>query len=111
MSPELAALFGTALGSAGTLLVTWFMVRAEERKNYRSLVFQAGIENFKQACEMARRNGGAVMPLEDYIIHISSVTSLLANKKKIDLADLDELLSDSEAFARKISEFRSRQDG
>ena len=106
MSPEIAALVGAAIGSAGTLVVTVIAIKADERKHHRSLIYQSGIENFKEACEMARRSGGGVAPIEDYIINAAKIAALLSKGADFSEKELVRMMKESNQIANKLSELR-----
>jgi hypothetical protein len=85
LEPEYVALVGVLLGafigSTITLIGTLVRAKSEERKHHKELVFKTAIANFEQACEMARSQGGAVPPIDVFLIHMVKVSELIVNQK------------------------------
>jgi hypothetical protein len=112
MKPEIVALVGTLagalVGTGGTLAVTWIRSRTEERKHQRELVFQAGVENYRQACEIARQQGGLLHPLEDFLINMAKFSELFV-ENKLDPNSVEGALREMDDFSSRIMEFRDSQ--
>ncbi len=68
-----AGLIGTAIGGVVTgvpaVITFWLGKRSDEKRQLQQLVMQVALENWKYGCDAARRLGGAVLPLDSYVIH------------------------------------------
>lgn len=97
MSPELAMLIGVVIGSVVSLLVTLINNKSEERKHIRSLIFQAGIEDFKESCEIARTSAkpSIITPMENHIINIAKFAKVLSKNPNPSEKELKELVKDA----------------
>jgi hypothetical protein len=112
MKPELITLIGTLSGAIvgflGSIAITWIRSKTEERKHQRELIFQAGIENYRQAFELTLRQGGELSPIEDFLINMAKFFELFKGNK-IDSTSIERHLKEMDELNKKISEFRDKQ--
>ena len=84
MNPENLVLIGTlggsAIGAISSLIALWVTKAFEEKNLRRQLLINAGIEQWKKAIDLVNQKGGAVPPIEDYIIHLLALSELMAAK-------------------------------
>ena len=50
----MGTLLGAMIGTVGTIIITKINKNSEEKRDLRELAFNAGIENWKGACEFAK---------------------------------------------------------
>ena len=77
----LYVLIGGIVGGGGAVLSSWLKGRSDERKQRRELIFRYACENFRQACEMARSQGGQVMPMDQFLIHMAVLSERVIDKE------------------------------
>lgn len=92
--PVIGTFFGTALGFAGSIILTRLNQKGEERKQIRSLTFNAGVENWKGGLDFALKLGrkAEIPPIEFFILNMMFLSRLL-EKKDIDKEQLKEFLT------------------
>ena len=76
--PVVSALVGGGLVGLINFAMSWQDRKLEERKHFNELVFNAALENWKQACQFAREHSGgvAIAPLDVYIIHMLKLSEI-----------------------------------
>jgi len=79
--PAIYTVLGAIIGAAGTIIITVINKKSEEKKQLRELAFKAGIENWKEGCEFAKRQGGTVYPLDMFILNMKLFSEKLLEKK------------------------------
>jgi hypothetical protein len=79
--PAIYTVLGAIIGAAGTIIITVINKKTEEKKQLRELAFKAGIENWKEGCEFAKRQGGTVYPLDMFILNMKLFSEKLFEKK------------------------------
>jgi hypothetical protein len=79
MDAAVAALLGVAVTSAASIVTLWTRERSERRRERIRLAVQAGIEDHKQAMEMAKLHDSVteVAPLSGFIHYHAHVLDLL----------------------------------
>ena len=105
----LSATVGGIIGTAGTLIGSWITARSEQRKLRLQLVFNAGIENFKQACDMGRQKGGDVMPMDAFLLHMFKLSEFL-EQKTIDENNVRAMLKNLKRLTDTVVSFYRQQD-
>jgi hypothetical protein len=93
----ISALGGTAVGSLGSLLITWINRRSEERKQIKQIIANFAIESYKADFEFAKLQNAKDKPahiwsLDDHLIAAAKMTDLflqdeLTTKKAIEKID------------------------
>ena len=74
-----------AIAAIGSSFVTGFIALwttrqariTEEKKHLRTLLFNTAIENWKTRVDIIKDSGGAVMPLDSFIIHMYKLSAIL----------------------------------
>lgn len=74
----IGTLGGSAIGAISSVIAIWVTKAYEEKTLRRQLLINAGIEQWKKAFDLANQTGGAVPPIEDYIIHLLALSELMA---------------------------------
>lgn len=98
-------LVGVLVGGVFPAIISYNTLKSQERTQKQTLVFTAAVEHFKQACEMARKEGGSVMPIEDFLIHMAKLSELIIDKQ-IDIESLEKLMNNFHEFEKKVREIR-----
>ncbi|MFH1519842.1 MAG: hypothetical protein ABIE75_04640 [Candidatus Omnitrophota bacterium] len=102
--PAIFALLGTFVGALGAIIITAINKRSEERRQVRELAFTAGIENWKGACEFAKRNGGAVSPLDHYLVHMKLLSEKFL-EGKTNSSELEEKLQELKSLSAQFGKY------
>ena len=84
--PVIGTILGTVIGIAGTVVLNGQTRRSDERKQLQVLAFNSGIENWKQVVELAKREGGEIMPLDFFILNMVSLAHTI-NQGQGDLTE------------------------
>jgi len=79
--PIIYTLSGAIAGIAGTIVITMINNKSKEKKQLRELAFKAGIENWKEASAIAQKKGGAIFPLDMFIINMKLLSDNLSEEK------------------------------
>jgi hypothetical protein len=103
LSPAELAVLGTIGGAiAGGAFSTIAVIvtrRSEERTQFRKLVVEAAVTNWKALFEHTTARGGQISPLSDFIVHATKVCELAlsgnldASNAKAELAKINALMS------------------
>ena len=104
-SHVLSAMTGVIVGGIIPGVISYVTLKSQERKQHRELIFSAAVENFKQACEMARTTGGQVMPLDDFLIHMAKLSEIVINKK-FDDSSVEKYLQQLNDLMKRIENWR-----
>ncbi|MDP2939513.1 MAG: hypothetical protein Q8O13_05505 [Candidatus Omnitrophota bacterium] len=102
--PAIYTVLGAIVGAGGTIIITVINKKSEEKKQLRELAFKAGIENWKEGCEFAKRQGGTVYPLDMFILNMKLFSEKLL-EKKIKKENLKPTLHENSSIIKQYKEF------
>ncbi len=103
----LATLGGAVVGALPSTISLFVNKNIEVSKQFNELVVKAAIESWKS--HVAHSKGGAIFPLEHYIIHTSKMCELALNKNispenvKAELHKINDIMKLLEENALKVS--------
>jgi hypothetical protein len=104
MNAATAGLIGAAIGAAsgilGNILATWINKHFDERKAQRELMIKTAWDYYSSDLEVAKSDGGALLPPETFIFYTVKIVELAMHKGLSDKKLLNEL--------RKIHEFQKK---
>lgn len=102
----LAAVLLTSLFSTLTVLLTKVF---EDRRARRELLIKAAVENWKERNEITRASGGAVLPLDDFILRMVKLDELCI-ARRVTTRNVARKLRELSAFSDQIAAFRRERN-
>jgi hypothetical protein len=96
----IVGLGGAVVGALPSLITSLMNRRAEDRRHFNELVFNAAIESWKLVAAHSR----SIMPLEHYIIHTTKMCEFALSKKPLTPETTAQHLKEIEAIMKVLSE-------
>jgi hypothetical protein len=104
LSPEvlvaIVGLGGAVIGALPGLITSLVNKRAEDKRHFNQLIFNAAIESWKLTAEHSR----SIMPLEHYIIHAAKMCEFALSGKPLTPETIAKQLQEIEAVMKVLSE-------
>ena len=98
-----SALLGALIGSIGSVVISFLKNLSDERREFNKLTLETAIENWKQAHYAAENNGGDVLPMEQFILHISYILSK-SYGKRINKKMIIKIINEANEIAECMSD-------
>jgi len=111
----IASLSGAVVGGLITIIITLINKYFEDKRNKRETLIRTAVENWRASVDLIietqkeTKQNAQVYPLDDYIIHISSLAEIMTGNK-IKPEKLKEALGRSKDL-RKIAEDFRKEEG
>lgn len=109
LSPEVlvavVGLGGVAIGALPSLITSLVNRRAEDRRHFNELVFNAAIESWKLTAE--KSSSRIILPLEHYIIHTAKMCEFALSGKPVTPETTAKHLKEIQAIMVVLSEHAS----
>lgn len=106
--------FATALAGGGLVGIInfakdWLNRKSEEQRHLRELMFNAAVENWKQACAFAIEQGkmghnSQIAPLESFIIQMMKLSSVLM-REPVTKENITDKLKELKDFSDTVAKF------
>lgn len=104
LSPEelvaIVGLGGAAIGALPSLITSLVSKRAEDKRHFNELIFNAAIESWKLTAVHSR----SIMPLEHYIIHAAKMCEFAFSGKPVTPETTSQQLKEIEAVMKVLNE-------
>jgi len=109
MNTLIPVIVGALLAAIPSIIVACINKGSEERKHQKELIIKSALENWKQSVEMIKLRGrGSVMPLDDYLVHMTNLSDVMFSRK-IDSSNVEQTLTELDDFSNKLIAFREKQ--
>lgn len=109
LSPEelvaVVGLGGAVIGALPSLITSLVSGRAEDRRHFNELVFNAAIESWKFTAEKSASR--RILPLEHYIIHTAKMCEFAFSGKPVTPETTAQRLKEIEAVMKVLVEHAS----
>jgi len=105
----LAALGGALVGAFASFAGMYLAQRQETKRALRRELFSAATTVWGRKYEHTRERGGALLPLEDFILDFMSLEGLIERYRTLSDEELLEFLSKRDSRFQKIVEYRKKE--
>lgn len=114
----ICGLLSGVVSASAVLLTVWINKRSEDRRNFRQLMVNAAVEDWKQQMEAYKvhQRSIQIIPLDIYIIRMIQFADLIYNEKLSNediifkLREIDELTSKLTEYKIEMTRNISRRD-
>ena len=115
IASAVGAVIAALVAALFSLLTTWLVKRAENKRAIQELIIKSAIEMHNQDIEIAKLREGRtyIIPIDGYIIHFATVVNVLMDKKithKNVKALLDEINKITKESNQHIEKTRLKAD-
>lgn len=94
--PVVSAAVGGGIAVVGNIINNKINKKAEEKRQLREAVIKTALEAWRDHSDHARNRGGAVLPIDSYIVHMAVMSEALLNPEEFTEEEILKKLKQSD---------------